>query len=725
MSYGLETSLTGGYHEAHMTRLLPRAFVLSLSLAVVGVPCSAQDRDSLLSSILMTEDSRARGLDALDPLMVALNSPDPAIVQRAVRALGRLEHAPLVRSIEPFLSAESADVRQEAANALGQAVSHGDPSSVRTALITALATEPNPAVRGTIAQTLGRLRYPDTAHVREVELTLLRATRVATGASAADASVPTLLGVVKGLEALTRIHRGHPLADATVERLETLARYGREPLGAAEAGSDGPAIVRLRRLSTGTLATAGRLRGGVRTQVLGDFDVEVRRLAVRALATDSAPDRERVLGRSLSDPSPQVRYETLRILGAQSTGSDSCDPVLPMTADSSPHVRLLAIDVLAAGCRTTARVVDSLVAWINLLEPAARVWETSWHGPSHALVALARVAPHRAASHVARFAAHRNRLVRVYAARAAGQVPVTDMLERLAFDEDDNVRTEAITHLSGLRGHEVDSIYIAALARPDYQLLIAAARALDGSPSPRAVPALLRTLARVTSERRMTSRDTRVALLDRIAALEGAGATGPLLTYLEDFDPVIANTVAEYLAAWTGQPYRAAPRRLPHAPPPSLAELAQLAESRAVMHMRGGGTIVMRLFPEEAPTNAARFARLARAGYFDGLTFHRVVPNFVVQGGSPGANEYMGDGPYTRDELGLRSHARGTVGLSTRGRDTGDAQLFINLVDNVRLDHNYTIFAEVVSGMEVVDAMLEGATMERMIVLPRGFAPKS
>src|SRR5438067_1354390 len=83
-----------------------------------------------------------------------------------------------------------------------------------------------------------------------------------------------------------------------------------------------------------------------------------------------------------------------------------------------------------------------------------------------------------------------------------------------------------------------------------------------------------------------------------------------------------------------------------------------------------------------------------RSWYYDGLTFHRVLPNFVIQGGSPGANEYVGDGPFMRDEVG-RSNTRGTVGISTRGRDTGDAQIFINLVDNQRLDHEYTVIAEV------------------------------
>ena len=109
--------------------------------------------------------------------------------------------------------------------------------------------------------------------------------------------------------------------------------------------------------------------------------------------------------------------------------------------------------------------------------------------------------------------------------------------------------------------------------------------------------------------------------------------------------------------------------------------------------------------------------RLGREGYYNGLTFHRVVPNFVLQGGSPGANEYMGDGPYMRDEVGLRAHRRGTLGISTRGRDTGDAQIFINLVDNPRLDHQYTVFAEITAGMDVVDGILEGDVIERIDVL--------
>ena len=94
-----------------------------------------------------------------------------------------------------------------------------------------------------------------------------------------------------------------------------------------------------------------------------------------------------------------------------------------------------------------------------------------------------------------------------------------------------------------------------------------------------------------------------------------------------------------------------------------------------------------------------------------------MVPNSVIQGGSPGANEFIGGASFMRDEVGLWPHVRGAVGISTRGRDTGDAQIFVDLVDNPRFDHTYTVFAQLLNGMDVVDAILEGDVIEKIEVL--------
>jgi cyclophilin family peptidyl-prolyl cis-trans isomerase len=132
------------------------------------------------------------------------------------------------------------------------------------------------------------------------------------------------------------------------------------------------------------------------------------------------------------------------------------------------------------------------------------------------------------------------------------------------------------------------------------------------------------------------------------------------------------------------------------------------------VNLASGRSFTMQMDPRAAPITVDRFLKLAlKDHYYDGLTIHRVVPNFVIQGGSPGANEYAGHKEYMRDEI-AGSNVRGTVGLSTRGRNTADAQFFINLVDNARLDYQYTVFAHV-ADMGAVDAIEEGAEIRSMI----------
>jgi len=150
---------------------------------------------------------------------------------------------------------------------------------------------------------------------------------------------------------------------------------------------------------------------------------------------------------------------------------------------------------------------------------------------------------------------------------------------------------------------------------------------------------------------------------------------------------------------------------------PTLDELRRLAAPRARITIRDVGVIDVALITVEAPLTVIHFARLAERGYYNGLTIHRVVPNFVLQGGSPDANEYVGHPDYMRDEVGSWPHVRGALGISTRGRDTGDAQFFIDLVDNPRLDHEYTVFGQVITGGEVADRVLEGDVIESVQIL--------
>ena len=155
--------------------------------------------------------------------------------------------------------------------------------------------------------------------------------------------------------------------------------------------------------------------------------------------------------------------------------------------------------------------------------------------------------------------------------------------------------------------------------------------------------------------------------------------------YLRDFDPQVAELAAKAILAVDRHGARGADRSVARRRRPT-PRARDGARQRLRITMAGGGAIDMRLLADDAAATVLRVACLAARGYYNGLTFHRVEPTFVLQGGSPGANEYMGDGPYMRDEPGV-AHNRGAVGISTRGRDTGDAQIFVNLVDSPRLDH--------------------------------------
>ena len=208
-----------------------------------------------------------------------------------------------------------------------------------------------------------------------------------------------------------------------------------------------------------------------------------------------------------------------------------------------------------------------------------------------------------------------------------------------------------------------------------------------------------------------------MAVLQRLEQLIPSGDGDEFVDLLSDVDPAIAERAAAIVSERSGRQAAAVAGEYPRISFPDPDELDRLTGITVRVHMMGAGSFSIRLLPFEAPTNAARFARMAEDGILDGLTFHRVVANFVIQGGSPGANEYVGHGEYTRDEITDRSHLRGTVGISTRGRDTGDGQIFVNLVDNYRLDGNYTIIGEVVDGMSVVDETLEGAVIERVEIV--------
>jgi cyclophilin family peptidyl-prolyl cis-trans isomerase len=397
----------------------------------------------------------------------------------------------------------------------------------------------------------------------------------------------------------------------------------------------------------------------------------------------------------VDDPSPIVRYEALRV-------APTCDRAVAALADISGHVALLAVDLLG-----------SLPCRASDIEPLTSD-EQPWRVRAHALVSLARVTPEAARLRLSSFAADPMWQVRVYAARAARLLDAEDVRASLAADSEPNVVIAAMTE---------ETEAVRALESSHRGLLIEAARLLADSPAlAAAVPSLVTAFLRLSGENRPTSRDAKMALLDRVAdaALDDADSLAvaeSLRPWLSDRDPVVAERLAGTIATLTGEAVEPITRHYVDDALPSDEFISDLVGATADITMAGLGTFTIELLTEDTPATVGVFARHAENGGYDGTTFHRVVPNFVLQGGSPGAHEVDGAvGPYMRDELGLVRHLRGTLGISTRGRDTGDGQIFVNLVDNFRLDHEYTVWARVVSGMDIVDRILEGDVIERVTI---------
>ncbi|MCU1384073.1 MAG: hypothetical protein JWL71_2770 [Acidobacteria bacterium] len=678
---------TGELAEIAKKRSCKRRIFLCVLCALCGffgVATRAQDEPLAVTrttrlAVLQAEDRRAPTPRDLAIIRSGLHGGDPQTVRVAVRALGRLERPALIADLVPSLRHPLPEVRAEAANAIAQAAqgwkrdkAPGAPAidGASSPLAARLKVEAEPDVRAAIGDALGRLPYVTAVQAEAAERALID--MAARGDTLADR-----LGVAQGLEGLVRTERQlRAPGDETVALLRRLAiaRKGEAVTGA-----------RVRRLALEALTTAAAVDAETLGAAAHDPDAQVRREAMRAAAAAApqvAPaDLHTLLTAGRADDSPITRLEALRSLRARGD-ADSCAAALAAAGDRDTHVALFAVDQLAA-CGSAPDAAAALERMVTDLSSAGL--PRSWHRAAHALVALAAAVPARGTAVLPQFTGSGTWQLRMYAARAAAQLADRTALEKLAHDEDDNVREAAVDGLCKIAAHDADAVYVSQLARSGHQVVRAAALALEGTPAPdRAVPPLTAAWRRLTAEGHDNSHDARDAIARALTSLGAAPTPFVPKPPQHDLNP---------------------------------EDLRRLAAPRARVTIRGVGSFELALFTAQAPASVLRFAHLAESGYYNGLTFHRVVPNFVIQGGSPGATEYIGDAGFMRDEVGLWPHVRGAVGISTRGRDTGDAQIFVDLIDNPRLDHEYTVFAQVLNGIEVVDQILEGDVIERIEIL--------
>jgi cyclophilin family peptidyl-prolyl cis-trans isomerase len=402
-----------------------------------------------------------------------------------------------------------------------------------------------------------------------------------------------------------------------------------------------------------------------------------------ARPTLGRPDSTRLLP-TWPEPEWADRY---RALGGR---DGACAQLLAAFDDSAVHVRHRAIAL--SGQRRSCLGSDSLRTRLEALVRSESDSERGGNSSGEALVALTRVDEAAARPLRQALVTHPNPAHRRAAARSATIAADTAVLRRLADDADANVQEAAIHGLAATVGLADAALYRARIAAEAPQVALAAAVALKDSDDAATQDAVRNELTRRHARNWASERDIRTAL----RAVLGEPPTEP-------WQPGHADSLPwEVVALALGE------RRF----------IAVTMSPRS-----GGGAFTVELRGDVAPIQAARVLAHARRAGYDGTRWHRVEPNFVIQGGSPYDNEYSGSARFVVDELGTIPHPRGTVGMSTRGHSTGDLQWFVNLRDNARLMGAYTVFGVVVEGMPRVDDVVEGdviATMREVSAPRRG-----
>jgi cyclophilin family peptidyl-prolyl cis-trans isomerase len=606
------------------------------------------------------------------------------------------------------------------------------------------------ALREELAVALGRI--PDRAGRGPLEGLLIDEAPTVRRAAAFSLG---LLGDPEGQSALLRAVRD-PDRETGILAVEALGRLGARvvdvlepllPLSEEERWSRLlPGLFRFKEDTTVSLAERG----------LAQSDPALHAQAAYALSREPRPQALPTLRKLLADPAPRVRAWAARALGIVGTGEDLA-ALRPLLDDSDPGALIQALRsaraLVAGGAGGKAKPIADwaprLRALMDDVRPgvrastleAAGVWSRPELGEvlaaradsggepwerGVALVALATGKYPAAAARVAAAADSKDDTLRARAVEAAGLLAPpagAEVLVRLAADASPRVRTAALAARlgEGPQAGNVGDIARKALTDPDPGVR---GTALDWLTEHPVAPlaeldlALPGVYGEGTEEEglagvRALAARAQAEPLERgaiIALLEKAAASGPY---------VLRREAGESLAK-LGQ------TRIPS---PGLAErrrnedayeeiLQRTAKPRTVEIRTQRGTITVRLACPEAPMTCLNFLQLAAQGYYNGLSFHRVVPDFVIQGGDPRGDGTGGPGYTIRDEINRLRYVRGAVGMALSGADTGGSQFFIALSPQPHLDGGYTVFGQVVGGDEVLDQIRLGDRIEKVVEVP-------
>jgi cyclophilin family peptidyl-prolyl cis-trans isomerase/HEAT repeat protein len=622
-------------------------------------------------------------------LLQLVADPEARVRRRAALAIGRVGLSEGVAPLQTALTDTDPAVRQMAAFGLGLIA---DTAAVPA--LTSALQDAEPMVRGRAAEALGLIGDKSAGGA----VGAMTAAYIKQGAIAQLAPdderwpiSPEADAARLGLFALVRLSAWDGLAGAVLDSSGHPISAWWPVAFALQRINDRRALQPLQQLVQGqgryTRAFAarglGRLKDSSSTPLLVPLlqreprDEAITVSAVRALAEIGAQDAVTPLVDLLTKEttSPNLRLETVTALGSLHA-TPALGFVQDLLTDDWPVMR-------AAAIRASAEIdPDTFLLTLSGMEP-----DPHW-------------------------------IVRAALADVLGTLPpavATDRVRALLDDQDTRVIPSAIGALVRLHAPGLDAILLKALTNTDFGVRVAAAQAL-GELKPEGGAAALRDAYKTGLAD--ATYDARAAALTALAEYGAAEATETLKTALADKDWPLRIRAGRLLA--TIDPSVDVAHAIRPVPSPPIApypspELISPEYSPHAFIETAKGTIEIELTVLDAPQTAQSFMALARKGFFNGLQFLRVVPNFVVQTGDPRGDGEGGPGYSPRDELNDRPYLRGVVGMARADwPDTGGSQFFITHSPQPHLDAKYTVFGHVVNGMDVVDKIQQLDVIDRI-----------
>lgn len=677
-----------------------------------------------LLSIVRAEDKR-RWDGVLERL---LSHPDPAVRRRAALAAGRIGNDLAVPALVSLVQNDKdRSVRSLAAFSLGEIES---PKAV-PALTSELSKGDAPRAR--IVEALGKIAaaLPQTNEVQKKEI------------------AKTILDILT-FEAR---RRSRPNSEVILLALTATLRARPEGAGAVVAEFLSYSDPRIRSDAGNTLARLRAADGNpeLRKLLKNDSEPNVRANAARVLgATEDKEAFEGLLDRVWNDSDKRVRVSAIRSLAALKDAR-AADRLLKIQLAGDDELLELATAIGRLLAGTENRVA---IEWLK--NTRARVGRAA-----EVETALARIAPMTYLEEIGsaeagkrkvqelmltdwRAAASTSQALAEFATlpdsqknkadlSKAGQELLRAMLDyrnspvkpnTLIAVHSEYAVPDVLRALSAFKPADLDSLYRDYLKESDVVIRTAAAELLGERPQNTSNTEALGA-ALTVALRDKESNDAALAILDALAKYKNPSANQAIMTALDSRDYLVRRKAIEALKA-TGAGDLS--NKLGDAGTRNTARdyeraIARIDKRVLAVVSTNRGRFTVELLPAAAPLNVDNFVQLAKRGYFNKIVFHRVVPNFVVQGGDPRGDGNGGPGYQIRCEINEVPYRRGAVGMALSGKDTGGSQWFVTHAPQPHLDGGYTVFGNVIAGMEVVDSIVRGDMIKSIVVTEKP-APK-